>query len=180
MDALSMLEHDHRHVESMLKILAGSEPGPDREAMVTELTASLELHMAFEEEHIYPLMQAIDAEMEEEAEVEHRLAREGLKQLNEFVAAPGFGAAVDMLTAGISHHVKDEEDEAFPKLRQECDADRLASLGRTLLEEKRRAGMLVDSQSTKAEMQEIASELGIERTSSMTKDELKEAIGTQA
>jgi hemerythrin superfamily protein len=180
MDALSMLEHDHRHVESMLKALSSSEPGSERAAMVTELTKALELHMAFEEEHIYPLMRELDAEMEEEAEVEHRLAREGLRQVNEFVQAPGFAAAVEMLMAGISHHVEDEESEAFPKLRQDCDAERLTSLGRTLLEEKRRAGMLVDSQSTKAEMQEIAGELGIERTSSMSKDELKEAIGARA
>jgi hemerythrin superfamily protein len=180
MDALTMLEHDHRHVESMLKALASSEPGPERTAMVAELTGALELHMRFEEEHIYPLMRELDAEMEEEAEVEHRLAREGLRQANEFVDAPGFAAAIEMLMAGISHHVKDEEKEAFPKLRQSCDDQRLASLGKTLLEEKRRAGMLVDSHSTKAEMQEIAGELGIERTSSMSKDELKQAIGARA
>jgi len=180
MDAISMLEHDHRHVESMLKALSSSEAGPERAAMVAELTKALELHMRFEEEHIYPLMQEIDAEMEEEAEVEHRLAREGLAKVNEMVEMPGFAAAVEMLTAGISHHVEDEESEAFPKLRQQFDDDRLKSLGTTLLEEKRQAGMLVDSQSTKAEMQEIASELGIERTSSMSKDELKEAIGATA
>jgi hypothetical protein len=40
--------------------------------------------------------------------------------------------------------------------------------------------MLVDSQSTKAEMQEIATELGIERSSSMSKEELKEKIGALA
>jgi hypothetical protein len=92
------------------------------------------------------------------------------------IARPGFGAAVEMMTAGIAHHVEDEEEEAFPKLRQAFDADRLSSLGRTLMAEKQTAGMLVDSQSTKAELQEIAGELGIERRSSMTKDELKEAI----
>jgi iron-sulfur cluster repair protein YtfE (RIC family) len=180
MDALSMLEHDHRHVESMLKTLSSAEPGADRAAMVAELTKALELHMRFEEEHLYPLVQELDAEMEEEAEVEHRLAREGLAKVNEMLEMPGFAAAVDMLMAGISHHVKDEEKEAFPTLRQQCDPARLTSLGSTLLEEKRRAGMLVDSQSTKAEMQEIATELGIERSSSMSKEELKEKIGALA
>ena len=177
MDALSMLERDHRHVESMLKALSSSQPGAERLEMVTELTKALELHMRYEEEHIYPLMLELDAEMEEEAQVEHRLAREGLKQVNQFVDAPGFAAAVEMLMAGVSHHVEDEEQEAFPQLREQFDEERLVSLGSTLLEEKRQAGLLVDSQSTKAELQEIASELGIERTSSMSKDELKDAIG---
>lgn len=180
MDVLTMLEHDHRHVEAMLKELADSEPGPERQEMVAELTKALELHMQFEEEHIYPLMRELDAALEEEAEVEHRLAREGLRQANELVAAPGFGAAIDMLTAGISHHVEEEETEAFPELRKQVGQDRLASLASTLLEEKRRAGMLVDSHSTKAEMKEIADELGIQTTSSMTKDQLREAIGAQA
>src|SRR5918997_3573779 len=102
-------------------------------------------------------MLELDAEMEEEAQVEHRLAREGLKQVNQFVDAPGFAAAVEMLMAGVSHHVEDEEQEAFPQLREQFDEERLVSLGSTLLEEKRQAGLLVDSQSTKAELQEIAS-----------------------
>ena len=171
-----MLERDHRRVEAMLKQLSESEPGPARATLTSELTKALELHMRFEEEHIYPLMQEIDSEMAEEAEVEHGLAREGLASASELVEQPGFGAAVEMLTAGIAHHVEDEESEAFPKLRQRCGEDRLASLGTTLLEEKRQAGMLVTEDATKEELQEIAAELGVEARSSMTKDELKEAL----
>jgi hypothetical protein len=34
------------------------------------------------------------------------------------VGKPGFGAAVDMVEAGIKHHVEEEETEVFPKLRK--------------------------------------------------------------
>jgi hemerythrin superfamily protein len=176
LDALKMLERDHRRVEAMLKQLSESETGPERAALTSELTKALELHMRFEEEHIYPLMQEIDREMAGEAEVEHGLAREGLASAAELVDQPGFSAAVEMLTAGIAHHVEEEEGEAFPKLRQQCGEARLASLATTLLEEKRQAGMLVPEDATKEELQEIAAELGVEARSSMTKEELKEAL----
>jgi len=65
----------------------------------------------------------------EEAAVEHRLAREGLSELQRLVDAPGFGAVVAMLTAGIKHHVKEEEQEVFPELKRKIDRDQLAALG---------------------------------------------------
>jgi hemerythrin-like domain-containing protein len=61
--------------------------------------------------------------------VEHRLAREGLAELRRLVDEPGFGAAVAMLTAGIKHHVKEEEQEVFPELKRKIDRDELAELG---------------------------------------------------
>jgi hemerythrin superfamily protein len=174
-----MLERDHRNVENMLEELSGSEPGPERAALVDQLRQALELHMRFEEEHIYPLLEEVDAETAEEASIEHQLTRQGLATVEEMVDQPGFGAAVEMLTGGISHHVEDEEGEAFPTLRDRFDEDRLSSLGATLLEEKRIAGILVADDATKDELEEIATTLGIETKSSMTKDALREAIQTK-
>ena len=68
----------------------------------------------------------IDHETEEEAETEHDLARDGIAKLRELSAAPGFGAAVDMLAAGIKHHVEEEEQEVFPELRQKAGDERAA------------------------------------------------------
>ena len=34
-----------------------------------------------------------------------------------------------MVTAGIRHHVKEEETELFPKLKQQLDRDTLRALG---------------------------------------------------
>ena len=180
MDVLKMLEQDHRQVEDMLQRLRESEPGPDRAEVTTALQKALELHMRFEEEHLYPLLQELEAEMEQEAETEHQLARQGLAQAVELMEEPGFGAAVDMLAGGISHHVEEEEEEAFPRLRRDGDEDRLRSLATTLLEEKRRSGMLVDERATKEDLREIAVHLGVDAPSSMSKQELIEAIRTQA
>ena len=78
----------------------------------------LTAHMDLEESIVYPsVREAVGQEDEEEAEVEHRLAREGLDKLNSLVDVPGFGAAVEMLKGGIMHHVEEEENELLPDLK---------------------------------------------------------------
>jgi hypothetical protein len=178
-DPFTMLEHDHRQVERMLKALAESEPGPERVALVEQLTMAFELHAQFEERAVYPLVtDVMDAETEEEAEVEHGLAREGLAKLSAMLDAPGFGAAVEMLEGGISHHVEEEEGEIFPALRKAVDTstkDRLASELRAV---KAEAGLpIVDPQSaTKEELLLAAADAGISGRSSMTKRQLVDAL----
>src|SRR4051812_38881221 len=77
-DVFTMLETDHRTVESLLTDIEASEEGPEREAFVVKVTQALQLHMQFEEGELYPLLQQVDGEMEQEAEVERQLARDGL------------------------------------------------------------------------------------------------------
>ena len=48
-----------------------------------------------------------------------------------------FGAAVAMLTAGIKHHVKEEEQEMFPALKKKLDRDELMALGDSARAKKR-------------------------------------------
>jgi hemerythrin superfamily protein len=175
-DVLSMLEREHRHVEQLLGELAETEDADERERLVGEVSKALSAHMQFEEEHLYPLLQELDHELSEEAEVEHQLAREGLAKLTDYVSVPGFGAVVDMLTAGISHHVKDEEDEVFPELRTHVAAERLTSLGRTLFEHKRITGTLAPPDATKEELLELARQQEVEGRSDMSKEELREAL----
>jgi iron-sulfur cluster repair protein YtfE (RIC family) len=177
-DVFTMLEADHRNVEAMLDELADTEEGAEREALVAKLTQALQQHMEFEERAVYPLLEQLDQEMEEEAEVEHGLARDGLAKLTELVAAPGFGAAVEMVKAGIGHHVKDEEQEAFPKLRGACDAAAVDKLGRELLQRKAAAGTLSNDlqAASKDALTTMAEDFGVDRRSSMTKAQLIEAL----
>jgi hypothetical protein len=102
--------------------------------------------------------------------------------MTELVAAPGFGAAVEMLKAGISHHVEEEEQEAFPKLRSSCDDSTVEGLGQTLFRRKAAAGTLsADLEAaTKDALSEMAKDLGIEGRSSMSKPQLIETITAAA
>jgi iron-sulfur cluster repair protein YtfE (RIC family) len=115
---LNKLEADHRKVEKLFKQLDKAEEASVQRRLVGELTNALAEHMRLEETQVYPALSRLDGEMGEEAEIEHGLARDGLATLTSMIGMPGFGAAVAMLEAGISHHVEEEEKEAFPKLRK--------------------------------------------------------------
>jgi hemerythrin superfamily protein len=126
-----MLKRDHREAEAMLKELAASKkPTATRRKTTAKLVAALTLHMQIEEKLVYPLVDDyLGHDAEQEAENEHSLARNGLGSLEDMVDEPGFGAAVAMLTAGIKHHVKEEETEIFPKLKSKLERSELAELG---------------------------------------------------
>ena len=139
-DPIAMLKADHREAAALLKALAESKkPSATRRRTTAKLVAALQLHMQLEESLVYPLVaQRVGKEEEQEAEIEHGLVRDGLSKLSELVDEPGFGAAVAMLTAGIRHHVKEEETEVFPELKSKLDRVELAELGDAVAAGKKR------------------------------------------
>jgi hemerythrin superfamily protein len=140
-DPLAMLKADHREVEQLLTRLADSEEGAKREQMVSELQAKLSLHMQLEEQLLYPLVAEMVGQADaEEAEIEHTLARDGLDKVVSMVAMPGFGAVVEMLKAGIKHHVEEEEKEILPELKEAMDRDEWRALGEQIKHAKEAAG----------------------------------------
>lgn len=158
MDAalLEELEMQHRQVEELLEQLSQAEDEGTQRPLVEQLVQMLQQHMELEETMVYPEVSNVDEELEEEAEAEHRLGREGIAMLQEMVGQPGFGAAVAMLEAGIAHHVEEEEGEVFPKLRE--------SLG------------IAAPDATKQDLYERARAAGIAGRSTMTKEQLAEAL----
>ena len=143
-DPMRILKADHREVEKLLDKLADSEEGAEREAMVDELVMKLRAHMDAEESIVYPPVKAeVGVEDEEEAEIEHGLAREGLEKVQQMVEMPGFGAAVEMLKGGISHHVEEEETQLLPELKERLDRDEWLAIGDALVEAKKAAGLPV-------------------------------------
>lgn len=161
MDAalLEELESQHREVEALFRKLTKAEDEKQQRPLVEKLVQMLDQHMTIEESDVYPEVARMDSELAEESETEHDLAREGVAKLQEMIGQPGFGAAVAMLQAGVDHHVEEEENEVFPKLRK--------ALG------------LPDGAPTKKELYDKAQEAGIEGRSSMSKEELAAALQSQ-
>jgi hemerythrin superfamily protein len=120
MDAalLDQLESEHRQVEELFSKIEKAEGDGEQRPLVEQLVTALTRHMKIEEAEVYPEVANVDAEMAEEGENEHQLARDGIASVQAMIGQPGFGAAVEMLKAGIDHHVLEEEGEVFPALRQ--------------------------------------------------------------
>lgn len=168
MDIIEHLIEEHREAERLMERLGQSDPGSQRAALIEELEEALGVHMAVEEEFLYPIIEtAIGGEEATEANAEHEIARQGLSMLRDLQAAPGFGAAVDMLKGGISHHVDEEEVELFPKLRAAA-ADQLAGLDPERLE--------MVAGATRDQLYEAARTRGVEGRSKMTKSQLADAV----
>ena len=143
-DPMRILKADHREVEQLLTKLAETDEGSERESMLAEVEMKLTAHMDMEESLVYPVLKdKVGSEDEEEAEVEHGLAREGLQKMRGMVEAPGFGAAVEMLKGGITHHVQEEEGELLPELKEASTRDEWLALGDALAQAKESAGLPV-------------------------------------
>ena len=182
MDVLDHLTQEHRTVERLLEQLRESDEGAERKRLLSELESTLGTHMEVEERFVYPIVQEVlGAEDRHEGTNEHDLARDGLVKLRELVDEPGFAAAVDMVKAGIAHHVEDEEEDMFPDLREQA-AEKIAALGPAEeLEAKVQKGTGEVSgrgELTRDELYERAKEAGIEGRSNMTKDELRDALSS--
>jgi hemerythrin-like domain-containing protein len=132
-DPFGPLSTDHRRAEALLARLA-EEQGMTRLATLDELEDLLERHMELEEAVLYPAVRRHehDPDAAREPQVEHGLIRDGLGDVRQLVALPGFGAAVDMLGGALHHHLDWEELELFPDLRRQLSAEEIDELARGL------------------------------------------------
>ncbi|WP_437966302.1 hemerythrin domain-containing protein [Sorangium sp. So ce260] len=131
MKATSLLEKQHRKVESLFKQLESgkSEPAP----LLAELANELVAHMAIEQESFYPAVRQVKEDLILESYEEHAIAELALKRL--LATDPediSFKARVTTLKELIQHHVEEEEEELFPKVEEAIDEKRLAELGKEL------------------------------------------------
>jgi hemerythrin-like domain-containing protein len=141
-DPMRILKADHREVERLLKQLADIDEGSERKRLAKDVAAKLTAHMDIEESIVYPpVASQVGEEDREEAEIEHRLARQGLDTMMSMVDQPGFGAAVQMLLGGIGHHVEEEETQLLPELKDAMERDEWLALGDAIADAKLAAGL---------------------------------------
>jgi hemerythrin superfamily protein len=180
MDVTKMLEADHRKVERLFDEIEEAE-GDARQPLIDELATSLQAHMELEEAVLYPAMGTVTGdEMVQEGNAEHELARKSLQDVLRMAPdEPGFGAALEATKAGISHHVEEEENEVFPKLRKNGSV--LEEIATPFMHKRAEVGLPtgaeeLEASSTKDDLLEEARVAGIEGASSMNKRELADAL----
>jgi hemerythrin superfamily protein len=181
MDVTKILEADHREVETLFRKISRAE-GAERAPMIEELVSSLTGHMDLEEAVVYPAMEPVTGEEAvTEAETEHGLARKLLQDVVDLGPdEPGFGAALAALEAGISHHVKEEEEEVFPELRKDGSTI-LEKIATPFMQKRLELGLPITADalaasSSKDELLAEANSAHVDGASSMTKPELAKAL----
>jgi hemerythrin superfamily protein len=121
-NALQLLRADHRKVEGLFAQFEKARSDMRKEHLAQQICAELTVHAAIEEEILYPAARtALRAagELLDEASVEHASAKELIRQIEGVDQTDGmFDAKVKVLGEYVKHHVKEEQNELFPKLRK--------------------------------------------------------------
>ncbi len=139
-DAIVMLMADHKKVKTLFSQFQKLKEGGGEEektSLVQQICTELKIHTQIEEEIFYPAVRKAieDADLMDEALVEHAGAKELVAQLEEADPADDlYDAKVTVLGEQIDHHVKEEEGEMFPKAKKaKVDTE---SLGKAMTKRK--------------------------------------------
>jgi hemerythrin superfamily protein len=130
-NAIEMLTEDHERVSEMFEeyeSVKDDEDDEDKIQRVQEICLELTIHSTVEEEIFYPAAREAlgedGADLLDEAEVEHSSVKDLIVQLSESQPSEDlYDARVKVLSEYVKHHVHEEEDELFPKLRDSEDFD---------------------------------------------------------
>ena len=139
-DAIELLTEDHENVKAMFEQYEGlgDRAMASKKKLAIQICTELTKHATAEEEIFYPAVRAAGKDKEDlvdEATVEHASAKDLIAQIIEMEASEDlFDAKVKVLSELIEHHVKEEEEEMFPKARA-AGLD-LAMLGQQIAERK--------------------------------------------
>lgn len=140
-EPMAMLIEDHRKVQKMFKQFEKLKQQEDEEAkrdLVEQACAELKVHTQLEEELFYPAArEALDeADLIAEAEVEHDSAKQLIAKLDRQNGGEEYDATFTVLGEYVNHHITEEQDEMFPKLKKaDIDWDSLAEQMRTMKQE---------------------------------------------
>lgn len=134
-DLISFLTGQHREVDEMFSRLEKMDgtTGDEAQQLAEQMVISLVEHSVAEEIYLYPATrenvsggdEIADHELSEHAEVEQAMTK--LESLSPNDAE--FWPTVHQVISSVRHHVQEEENDLFPKLRKACSEQQLQDLG---------------------------------------------------
>jgi hemerythrin superfamily protein len=117
-------------VKELFQKIGKADPD-EKERLFDRLADALAVHAAIEEKHFYPATKdARTAELLREAVEEHLSVKRIIADLLEMEPDDAhFDAKITVLREQVEHHVEEEENELFPKVRKVRSKDELEDLG---------------------------------------------------
>jgi hemerythrin-like domain-containing protein len=132
-DAIVLLKEDHKEIKKAFRAFeqAGENAEKRKQQLVDKIIELLTVHTYLENEIMYPRVRELLPEVEDdvlESYEEHHVADLLVMELSMMKASDErFDAKTTVLIENVEHHIDEEEEEWFPKVRE--------GLGRKVLQE---------------------------------------------
>jgi len=144
-DAIVLLKEDHKEVKKLFRQFekAGEDATQQKGQLVTRMIELLTIHTYIENEIMYPEVRKLVPDIEDdilESYEEHHVADVLCMEL--FTMSPDderFDAKTTVLIESVEHHIAEEEESWFPKVREALGRKELADIGERMLEAKKSA-----------------------------------------
>jgi hemerythrin-like domain-containing protein len=144
-DAIVLLKAEHKEIKSVFAKFeqAGENATKTKGELVTKMIELLTIHTYIENEIMYPEVRKLLPDLEDdilESYEEHHVADLLVMELVAMSPdAERFDAKTTVLIENVTHHIEEEEQDWFPKVRQGLGRKQLSEIGEQLLEAKKRA-----------------------------------------
>ncbi|HZU81329.1 MAG TPA: hemerythrin domain-containing protein [Polyangiaceae bacterium] len=134
MNAIDLLEQQHREVEDLFEQIEEADDSDDKQALFDELADALAIHATIEERHFYPaaFRDATEDLLRESLEEHLAVKRETADMMQLDIDDEQFDAKCEVLKEMVQHHVKEEENELFPKTRRLLGTRTLEQIGEAM------------------------------------------------
>jgi iron-sulfur cluster repair protein YtfE (RIC family) len=143
-DAIVLLKQDHKDVREQFR--AFRKPGQtavQKQKVVDTILELLTVHTYIENEVMYPRVRALLPDLEDdvlESYEEHHVADVLCMELAAMDATDErFDAKTTVLIENVEHHMAEEEQDWFPKVREGLGRKQLQELGEELLAARKKA-----------------------------------------
>lgn len=144
-DAIVLLKDDHKEIRKLFRDFedAGEKAFKTKGTIVHKIIQALTVHTYIENEVMYPRVRALLPDLEDdvlESYEEHHVADLIIMELLPMTYKDErFVAKSTVLIENVEHHIEEEEDEWFPKVREGLSRTQLREIGAELAEAKARA-----------------------------------------
>ena len=139
-DAIVLLKEDHKEMRRLFQEFEKAEEGPAsrRRKVVDEIVEALTVHTYLENEVMYPEVRQLLPDLEDdilESYEEHHVADVLCAELAAMKppTTQRFVAKTTVLIENVEHHVEEEEQEWFPKVREALGRNQLQEIGERMI-----------------------------------------------
>ena len=144
-DAIVLLKEDHKEVRRLFRDFEGVGENAEtrKQKIVDKIIELLTVHTYIENEVMYPRVRALLPDLEDEvleSYEEHHVADVLVMELSAMKASDErFDAKTTVLIENVEHHMDEEEQDWFPKVREGLGRKVLQEIGADLIKAKKKA-----------------------------------------